>query len=355
MSILPGALAVMLLGLTTTAVWASRPASTAEEAPREIFVAEASPLRVMEPVQERSERLERVARQADQQIRHGFELAGRGAYFAARSEFIGALRLVAEGLDAEQRTDMHGQALASALTALREAEDFLPVGSRLEAHLDLVGIIAAHSTPVLKNNAKKATPLTAMKCYLTFAQEQFYAAAGREVAGSMALHALGKLHSTLAQKKNNLVAAAEPKTMVFFQAAMLVYPDNFMAANDLGVLLAKCGNYAEAQAMLQHSLVLTPQSTTCRNLAMVYRELGQTVLADRANRRAAVLQQVELARRKGVSTAADVAVQWMDPQTFARTSTNAAHLPNMRPPSQTGIAGRAPTVPGPRRESRVRR
>ena len=37
----------------------------------------------------RSEQLEQIARQADRQTQHGFELAGRGAYFAARLEFLG--------------------------------------------------------------------------------------------------------------------------------------------------------------------------------------------------------------------------------------------------------------------------
>ena len=60
----------------------------------------------------RSEQLESIARQADQQTRHGLELAGRGAYFAARSELIAALRLVAQGLDADGQTKNHGKSLA---------------------------------------------------------------------------------------------------------------------------------------------------------------------------------------------------------------------------------------------------
>ena len=39
--------------------------------------------------------------------------------------------------------------------------------------------------------------------------------------------------------------AAEPKAMVFYQAALLVMPRNSMAANDLGVLLARSGYFAE--------------------------------------------------------------------------------------------------------------
>ena len=153
---------------------------------------------------------------------------------------------------------MHRHALAAALTAMKEAEDFLPGGSRLEADLDLPGIIAAHATPVLKAGAKNVTSMTALNRYFTFAQEQFAAAAGHEVAGSMALHALGKLHTALARKKISLAAAAEPKAMVYYQAALLVYPKNFLSANDLGVLLAQCGDYGDARTMLEYSFALSP-------------------------------------------------------------------------------------------------
>ena len=147
---------------------------------------------------ERSEDLERTARQADRHTYRGFELAGRRAYYAARAEFIGALRLVAEGLDAEYRTTAHSRSLAAGLTAIKEAEDFVPVGSRLEADLDLAAIVGGHRTPVLKTaQTDRLTPRTALSTYFTFAQEQLAAAAGREVAGSMALHALGKLHVAL--------------------------------------------------------------------------------------------------------------------------------------------------------------
>ena len=58
----------------------------------------------------RSEAMEKIAAQADQQIRHGFELADRGACFAARAEFTAALRLIAQGLDNERNTTLHSQA-----------------------------------------------------------------------------------------------------------------------------------------------------------------------------------------------------------------------------------------------------
>jgi len=50
----------------------------------------ASPLATAQKDEDRSVQLEQVAQQADRRTRHGCELAGRGAYFAARSEFTGA-------------------------------------------------------------------------------------------------------------------------------------------------------------------------------------------------------------------------------------------------------------------------
>ena len=97
------------------------------------------------------------------------------------------------------------------MTAVKEAEDFLPNGSRLEADTELSLVIAAHATPILKDHAENMTPMTAMRCYMTFAQEQFAASAGREVAGSMALHALGKLHSALAGRKADLPRVPKPR------------------------------------------------------------------------------------------------------------------------------------------------
>ena len=282
----------------------------------------ASPLVAARPLKKRSEQLERIAQQADRRTQYGYELAGRNAYFAARSEFIGALRLVAEGLDTERKAVVHSRALAAAIRAMKEAEDFLPSQSRAEVALDLPGIFATHTTPVLKDRAEDMTSLAALRCYHTFSQEQFAAAAGHEVAGSMALHALGKLHAALARKNGSPIVAPESKAMVFYQAALLAYSENSLAANDLGVLLARCGRSNDARAMLEHGLALHPQSTGWRNLVVVYGQLGQTALAERAVRQAERLRRQELARRQKSPASVTGAVQWVDPQTFAQSSTS---------------------------------
>jgi tetratricopeptide (TPR) repeat protein len=265
----------------------------------------------------RSEQLEAIARQADRQIRHGFELAGRGAYFAARSEFITALRLLAQGLDTQQRTSRHSKALAAGLTALKEAEDFLPQGAKLEADLDLSVLIGGHTTPALKDHDPATlTPLAAIKAYLTFAQRQLAEAAEKETAGSMALHALGKLHEELANKKTTGIQAAGPKAVVFYQAALSVCPQNFMTANDLGVLLAKSGNYPRARAWLELSAALSQSSTVWGNLAVVYERLGRNDLAQSARQQVQWAQERERNRRQNQALAADGAVRWVDTKAF---------------------------------------
>jgi len=284
-----------------------------------------------DPPAKRSKQLEQIARQADRQTRHGFELAGRKAYFAARAEFVRALRLVAQGLDSEEQTTAHSRALAAALTAISEADDFLPQRSALEADLDIPAIIQGHRTPVLKDaDSRKLTPMLALKCYFTFAQEQLAAACGREIAGSMALHGLGKLHAALAEKRTIGIRATQPKAVVFYQAALLVDPLNQMASNDLGVLLAGCGNYPEARTALEHSLSICPRSATWQNLAEVYRRLGEPERAGRADRLAAAARRAENTRRKARYGTSHQHVRWVDPSTFAKSY---AKNPSLRPPA----------------------
>jgi tetratricopeptide (TPR) repeat protein len=321
------------------------PAPGAEKpiaAPGPLPATAASLWKLAEPKPERSAQLEQIAQQADRQTRHAFELAGRGAFFAARAECLAALRLLAEGLDTEQKTNVHVRALAAAVTAMKESDDFLPRPSQFEAETDAAAIIATHVTPVLKAEVETATPLAARKCYLTFAQEQLALAADREVAGSMALRALGKVYYALGHKKGLAPPATESKAVVFFQAALLANRNNFLAANDLGVLLAQTGDYANACRALEYSVSIYPQSAAWHNLAVVYRQLDQVAAADRADRQAASRQRLELARRP-TGPAGHPAVQWLDGQSFARTS---ATPPDVRPatPSPPAAAPKGPPL-----------
>ena len=280
----------------------------------------ASPGRLAPPPHMRSEAMEKIAVQSDQQIRHGLELAGRGACFAARAEFTAALRLIAQGLDNDGNTTIHSQSLVAALTAMKEAQDFIPAAGKFEGELDLPPIVAGHRTPVLKTVPPgQLQSMRALKQYFTFAQEQLALAAGQEVSGSIALGALGKLHAALAGKPNPEIVAPEAKAVTFFQAAILVCPRNYMATNDLGVLLARNGDLVGARRMLEHSVLVNRRSENFNNLSVVYRRLGQQRLAELAAQKALAAKAAETARQRNASLLAGGSVQWVNPADLAQS------------------------------------
>ena len=253
-------------------------------------------------------------------IRRGFALAGRKAYYSARFELIKALRLVAQGLDSEYRTKQHSEALGAGLTALEEATDFIPRGSRLEADLNMQDLIGGHRTAVLKNvDCEVLTPMEAVQHYLSYSQEKLAAAVSPEFSGSMALYVLGKVHLGLAGKPQaSCIRAAEPKAVTFFQAALVANGGNSMAANDLGVLLGRAGRFDQARKVLEYSLRVCPQSTTWKNLAKIYERLGRVDLAWEANYRGQMLEQVEAARATSAATRPGGRVRWVDRGAFAQ-------------------------------------
>lgn len=268
---------------------------------------------------QRSAEMEAVSRLAHSRVQNGFALAQRGAIFAARSEFIQALRLLAQAKDTEQHTNRHSQALADGLRAIDEADDLLPSGSRLEADLDLASAIVGHRTPVLHGvDTSRMTVTSALQQYYTFAQEQLALAGDGEPVASMALYGLGKLHATLARHPSTNVKSPEPKSMIYHQAALLVDGRNYLAANDLGVLQVRLGRLKDAREAFLHSLSQQPQAQTWQNLSAVHRHLGETDLAEQAHRRAE-----EMARATNAHVANDTkatspnSVVWVDPSEFS--------------------------------------
>lgn len=297
----------------------------------------------------RQAEMQAVGRLADTHIARGFDLAGRNALFSARKEFVAAITLVAKGLDAVERADRHAAAAAAGLTALEESDDFQSADL---AGGDVAIIAQPHLTPVLKRELAPISTIEALQRYYSFAQERLVAAAGRHPAASMALHGLGKVYTTLGQSKTAHVANADPKGIVFQQAALLVDSRNFMAANELGVLLARYGKYEQARVALLQSVSVSPQPIAWRNLAAVHRYLGQPDLERLA------LGEAQLATRRGLAhrlltpsgaPVGAVDVRWVDKDTLAMT--REATPGNIAAPASIATNPAAP-APGPARNSR---
>ena len=281
----------------------------------------------------RSEVLESGAHEADRHTQKGFDLAGRGAHFAARADFVAALRILAQSLDTEGQAPAHSQSLAQGLAALRELHEFIPSPSQLEADLDLGGIIARHQTPILKQvSASTLTPLAAFHAYLAFGQERLAAAVGREVAGSMALYGLGKLHVAMAKSQGEVIPVDRTKALVFYRAALAVWPQNYMAANDLGVALAQGGQYDAARDKLEQSVVILPQAAGLHNLSVVYQRLGLAESAQRAHDLWTTASQ-----REARHSPTQPPVEWVDPSALVQCA--APNGSTSMPPSLASSEG----------------
>ena len=101
---------------------------------------------------------------------------------------------------------------------------------------------------------------------------------------------------------------------MFQRAALSVDRRNYPAANELGVLLARYGQWAEARQVLLHSISLAPSATNWHNLAVVHGKLNETDLALRAE------HESKLAAGQAAPTGSSSggrAVRWVSPRAFA--------------------------------------
>jgi hypothetical protein len=284
-----------------------------------------SPFGSVMAASEPDRQLAAVEGRASAMVAHAFSLAERGAMFTARTELLQALRMIVVALDAAEQTNVHEESLTAALRALEEGADFQPHGAHLTAAPDLEKLVVAHRTPVLKNaDLQQVTTLQAIQLYYTFAQERLAAAAGHRPAASLTLYGLGKLHMALAAQTPAAATLEGPKAMVFHQAAMLVDPQNHLAANELGVLLTRYGQWEDAKRVLLHSLAVCAMPQTWHNLAAIHEHLGETELAGQARFE---LKQWAQKDPQSYASLHGPQVRWLTPEEFAATGESGAPKP----------------------------
>jgi tetratricopeptide (TPR) repeat protein len=282
-----------------------------------------------------------VARQADVHVGRGFRLAERGALFTARAELRQALALSAAALDEQRNTVAHSRALNNGLRALGEVEDFVPVvRSTGRATRSIETIIQSHQTPILQGEpTDELAASRAIERYLSYAQEQLSAAAGDLQPAASALYALGKLEMSAATDIGSLESA---RAAVYLQAALIVNPQHALAANELGVLLARHGRLDEAKAALSHTLRIASLPSAWRNLSIVHHGLGEMELAGQADRQ--WRQAASAQSQPGAASQGSPAVHWVDPATFAQSTQASMDMPAPSKVNQPAVA--PPVAPG---------
>ncbi len=281
-----------------------------------------------------SPELDAVSQRAEQTVRQAFNLAERGALYSARAQFADALRMLTEALDLQRSTTAHTRALTSGLRALDEVNDFAPEDVRSQAGMNLQRIVDAHHTPVLKNRSLSGVSLSAaQRMYLTYAQEQLAAAGGDQSVSSLALYGLGKVCTAPSAMHGPRGKLDEGKAVVFYQSALVVDSQNFMAANELGVLLTRFGRWNDARTALEHAVATSGTPTTWRNLAVVCDKIGDQTKAVEA-RHQADLAVARLQKSGHGAAGSKYAIEMVDPTTFVQM-----HSATVDAAGETSVAG----------------
>ena len=171
----------------------------------------------------------------------------------------------------------------------------------------------------------------------------------------MALYGLGRLQSALSAEDSVKKMTAGPKAMALYRATLDIDPNNYLAANELGVLYGRYGQWNEAEASLRRSIAIAPRTENWHNLADVLDRMGNSAGATEAR------QQEQLAKssgsRPGWQTSADrVPLRYVDPETFIKSSAGGTPINWRRPKGPSPPARAMPRLPPlPPRTQRPRR
>jgi tetratricopeptide (TPR) repeat protein len=249
-------------------------------------------------------------------VQRGYALAQRGALYAAQTEFVQVLRRVALAKDAARGGEEHSRALAAGLRALDEAKDFVPSGLELEGEVNVWIVSSSHRTPVLHEYANEVSLHMAGSLYHAFAERQLAFAVASEQSGSTALHGLGKINARLAELSDNNVHDGRI-AVTMFSAAIAARPDNYLAANELGVLLCRNGRPAESVRLFERAIDFAPSALAYHNLAVAQRKLGmhgQAAANEQESQRLAAWE------RSTGAVSQRVGVHWVAPEDMAHVA-----------------------------------
>jgi hypothetical protein len=162
----------------------------------------------------------------------------------------------------------------------------------------------------------------AQQQYFGFAQQQLAIAGGGLKASSDILYRLGRLQTAMAAHDSDPASLHGPQAIVFHQAALATDTNNWLAANELGVLYARYGQLPQARQLLVQSVTIHPHRQGWQNLAVILRRLGESDLAQRAEAEVQLLE-----KQRGQMENANEVVRWVDTKTFSATGGGETNWP----------------------------
>ncbi|MFO0916757.1 MAG: polysaccharide biosynthesis/export family protein [Planctomycetaceae bacterium] len=213
-------------------------------------------------------RIERLSKES-------LKLATKGATYSANAKLIEILELIADNIDADEGASDHSAALAAGLTALRESEDFVSSSTHPTNRSRIADRAVGHSTPVVRRIPSEGiTRLEALEMYHSYASRQLAKAVAGVPAGAETLCQLGRLQPFLRERRDQQSNVVTTRMVTLQEAALLADPQNYRAANELGVILAKSGQLRAAKESLIYSAYIGKRPETLRNLSVVLNKMG---------------------------------------------------------------------------------
>ena len=260
-----------------------------------------------------------VEARAKKRIQYGESLSRRRSFYAAREEFILALLLITNSHETDSTHHAYADRLTQALTAMDEINDFSAMRNSGGYDHRFQQTIHSHKTQLFAGaDLTTISPRKAIDLYCGFAQSRIEQAIGFSVAGSEALHALGKLESMTPNANPQNASTSQSKAIVFYRAALSVNPANALCANDLGVLLFNMGRLNEAEEALRLSLEPVQSRLVWRNLASVHKQ--QASLATSGDQRNYQLRLAQMAEREAQKFQSDPRERGLANNQWATTS-----------------------------------
>ena len=261
----------------------------------------------------------------ERRLTYAFDLAQRGATFSANAEFRSVLGLCALELDARDGGTARREALRQGWLALDEADAFGGDQAEWLTAANVRIVAAGHKTPVLKGAAESnIDSIQALQAYYAFAGERLTYACKELPGASLAFYGLAR---TCVDSGTGIKHAAG-KSALLQRVALAIAPQNVLAGNELGVLLAQHGHLAEAELVFRQCVAIEERPETWRNLAVIYARRGDHAASQAA---AQASEALEAGKRAAAESDAGAVEQASDePERdgfFSRIS-----LPKLRNP-----------------------
>jgi len=206
----------------------------------------------------------------ERRLGYAFDLAQRGAPYTAEAEFRAVLGLCALELDAREGGTARREALRDGLVALQEADQFGGDQVDWRDAADVRPVASMHATPVLRSAQQPVDSIQAVQAYYLFAEQKLIAACQGLPGASMAYYGLGR---TIVLPGTR-IPHSSGKAALYQRIALAIAPQNLLAANELGVMLAQHGQLADAERIFQLCVATDATPQTWRNLAVVYARRG---------------------------------------------------------------------------------